>query len=147
MSASPELDLSIALVEQLSKIQKVGVRRIYNAQHELENLTKLSEIFVIPSSMETELGTRANTDGDIVIQVAYVHKVKDTLDLTEMDAYMRTLGELKALWLTEDGELRDRELAGATFKSLNNSPLWEPDLLRKAKLFFGRLSLTYWFES
>jgi len=148
MSDCPELDIAVALAEELAKVQKIPVHRVYNALQSLEALkTGEIQLWVAPASDDIELGARDIFDRDISVHVVLVCKLKSAQDVTEMDDLLRKLSALKSLWLTEDGQLRETELAGAQFKSITNSPLWEQEVLFKAKAFFSRLTLTYWIES
>lgn len=148
MSDCPELDIAIALADELPNVQKLPVRRVYNALQSLEALKPGDvQLWVAPASDDIELGARRIFDHDIAVQVVLVCKLKSSQDVAEMDDLVRKLSKLKQLWLAEDGPLRETDLAGAEFKLLTNSPLWEQEVLFKYKVFFARLTLTYWIES
>ena len=139
--SSVELELADELTRRIASLLDLPAKRQYLWILERDKLGSDLHVTVFPNSDALELADQESNEELIEINIV-IQKAVDPANVEQVDGVLHTVRRLKDLWGT-DGVLRDEPLAGCTWVSLANAPVWNPDRLLNQKEFFSVVTVGY----
>lgn len=139
------VQISDAIVSELNAhvfSQAFVAARTWNPKEDLENLTQLT-VRVVPVDVSESPLSRTSIDGIYSPQIAVIKRVFDDSECDEMAQIMQEMAD----YLTFEKKKSLDLLPSATLQRVDFNPLYNLDLLREMRLWFGVLVPQYLMAS
>lgn len=135
------LDIADELTQQLVALLDLPAKRIYRLLTERAKL-KDTRLCVFPFSGTLEPIDREGNEEIHEIAIAMQAPLESLDDVEAINGLVNQMGSIKALY-REGGELRDAELAGCPWATLQHAPLWDPKRMLEDKEFLSIIRVGY----
>lgn len=132
---------AVALATELNnEIVGLGAAVEYKEDVEREDLDGLT-VYVVPADLTIEVHNRAENLNVMAIDLGVFFPLADR-SAAEVKKGRDKAAEIIELY-EENGNLRHKLVNGAQWRSIENSPAWEPKHLSQAQTFATRIRLFY----